>query len=146
MEQPVKDKSPKPQGLMPKNLQAMVIAGLAFLMVAVMALTGRKAPQPVAATVSTAPPPPPPGDEAKILTSSAPCSAGKHCSPAATRPQELIRTNPARTLRAPTLPGHRPPTRSRKMRNGGGTSRFSPTTWRSPTAKTLPEYSPSAPM
>ena len=47
MEQPVKDKAPKPQGLMPKNLQAMVIAGLAFLMVAVMALTGRKAPQPV---------------------------------------------------------------------------------------------------
>ena len=67
MEQPVKDKAPKPQGLMPKNLQAMVIAGLAFLMVAVMALTGRKAPQPVAAPAATTPPPPPPVDEAKIL-------------------------------------------------------------------------------
>ena len=67
MEQPVKDKAPKPQGLMPKNLQAMVIAGLAFLMVAVMALTGRKAPQPVAAPAAMAPPPPPPVDEAKIL-------------------------------------------------------------------------------
>jgi len=66
MEQSVKDKAPKPQGLMPKNLQAMVIAGLAFLMVAVMALTGRKAPQPVTAIASTAPPPPPPVDEAKI--------------------------------------------------------------------------------
>jgi hypothetical protein len=67
MEQPVKDKAPKPQGLMPKNLQAMVIAGLAFLMVAVMALTGRKAPQPVASPAAMTPPSPPPVDEAKIL-------------------------------------------------------------------------------
>lgn len=67
MEQPVKDKAPKPQGLMPKNLQAMVIAGLAFLMVAVMALTGRKPPQPVATPAAMTAPPPPPVDEAKIL-------------------------------------------------------------------------------
>jgi type IV secretory pathway VirB10-like protein len=67
MEQPVKDKAAKPQGLMPKNLQAMVIAGLAFLMIAIMALTGRRPPQPVAAPAAVTPPPPPPVDEAKIL-------------------------------------------------------------------------------
>ena len=115
MEQPVKDKAPKPQGLMPKNLQAMVIAGLAFLMVAVMALTGRKAPQPVATPAAMTPPPPPPVDEAKILAfrnsiqnsksdsdadlDTAPWSADKPCSPAPTRPKERIRTNPAGTLR-----------------------------------------------
>src|ERR1700691_2673093 len=67
MEQPGKDKGPKPPGLMPKKLQAMAIAGLAFLMVAIMALTGRKAPQPVAAPAAMTPPAPPPVDEAKIL-------------------------------------------------------------------------------
>ena len=63
MEQPVKDKAPKPQGLMPKNLQAMVIAGLAFLMVAVMALTGRKAPQPG----RNSGPPLPPSDRGSVV-------------------------------------------------------------------------------
>jgi hypothetical protein len=60
MEQPVKDKAPKPPGLMPRNLQAMAIAGLAFLMVAVMALTARKPPVPVAAPTAATPAPPPP--------------------------------------------------------------------------------------
>jgi type IV secretory pathway VirB10-like protein len=44
MEQAIKDKAPKPAGLVPKNLQAFVLVGLALLMVLVMALTGHKRP------------------------------------------------------------------------------------------------------
>lgn len=61
MEQQVNDKAPKPKGLMPKNVQALVVAGIAFLMIVIMALTGNKrpkmpqaappAPKPVAAPV-----------------------------------------------------------------------------------------------
>jgi len=46
MEQAIKDKAPKPAGLVPKNLQAFVLVGLALLMVLVMALTGHKRPAP----------------------------------------------------------------------------------------------------
>jgi type IV secretion system protein VirB10 len=66
MEQEVKDKTSKPQGLMPKNLQALVIAGLALVMIVIMALTGRKAPAPV--TAPSTPPPPSPVDQARILS------------------------------------------------------------------------------
>jgi type IV secretion system protein VirB10 len=66
MEQEVKDKTSKPQGLMPKNLQALVIAGIALVMIVIMALTGRKPPAPV--TAPAAPPPPSPVDQAKILS------------------------------------------------------------------------------
>ena len=45
MEQEVKDKAEKPRGLMPKNLQALVIAGIALAMITIMALTGRKRPK-----------------------------------------------------------------------------------------------------
>jgi len=46
MEQAIKDKAPKPAGLVPKNLQAFLLVGLAMLMVLVMALTGHKRPVP----------------------------------------------------------------------------------------------------
>jgi type IV secretory pathway VirB10-like protein len=46
MEQAIKDKAPKPAGLVPKNLQAFLLVGLALLMVLVMALTGHKRPVP----------------------------------------------------------------------------------------------------
>ena len=44
MEQAIKDKAPKPAGLAPKNLQAFVLVGLAFLMVLIMVITGHKHP------------------------------------------------------------------------------------------------------
>jgi type IV secretory pathway VirB10-like protein len=43
---PIQDKAPKPPGLMPKNIQAWVMLGLAILMVLIMWLTGgKKKPQ-----------------------------------------------------------------------------------------------------
>lgn len=44
MDQPlqVQDKTPKPPGLLPKNVQSWLLIGLAFLMVAIMWLTGAK--------------------------------------------------------------------------------------------------------
>jgi type IV secretory pathway VirB10-like protein len=44
MEQIIKDKAPKPEGLVPKNLQAFILVGLALLMVLIMAVTGRRHP------------------------------------------------------------------------------------------------------
>jgi len=46
MEQAIKDKAPKPPGLIPKNLQAFIIVGLALLMVIIMAITGHRPPAP----------------------------------------------------------------------------------------------------
>src|SRR5438552_3777303 len=43
--QPIQDKAPKPPGLMPKNIQAWVMLGLAVLMVIIMWLTGGKKSQ-----------------------------------------------------------------------------------------------------
>jgi type IV secretion system protein TrbI len=40
----VQEKAPKPQGLLPKNVQSWLLVGLAFLMVAIMWLTGGKKP------------------------------------------------------------------------------------------------------
>jgi type IV secretory pathway VirB10-like protein len=48
----VQDKSPKPQGLLPKNVQSWLLVGLAFLMVAIMWLTGGKKPAAPAKKVS----------------------------------------------------------------------------------------------
>ena len=47
MEQPIQDKAKKPAGLVPKNLQAFLLVGLALLMVVIMALTGHKPPTSV---------------------------------------------------------------------------------------------------
>ena len=52
----VQEKVPKPQGLLPKNVQAWLLVGLAFLMVAIMWLTGGKKPQTPARTPSAAAP------------------------------------------------------------------------------------------
>ena len=38
----VQEKAPKPQGLLPKNVQSWLLIGLAFLMVVIMWLTGGK--------------------------------------------------------------------------------------------------------
>ena len=38
----IQEKAPKPQGLLPKNVQSWLLVGLAFLMVAIMWLTGRQ--------------------------------------------------------------------------------------------------------
>jgi|HubBroStandDraft_4_1064222.scaffolds.fasta_scaffold60443_1 type IV secretory pathway VirB10-like protein len=51
----VQDKAPKPEGLLPKNVQSWLLVGLAFLMVAIMWLTGGKKPEP-RRPVSMAPP------------------------------------------------------------------------------------------
>jgi type IV secretion system protein TrbI len=47
MEQPaqVQEKTSRPQGLLPKNVQSWLLAGLAFLMIAIMWLTGGTKPQ-----------------------------------------------------------------------------------------------------
>ena len=58
MNQPadIQEKTPKPQGLLPKNVQSWLLAGLAFLMVAIMWLTGGKKPMAPAKTTTTAGP------------------------------------------------------------------------------------------
>jgi len=53
---PIQDKAPKPPGLLPKNMQSWLLAGLAVLMVAIMWLTGGKKPAAPARTVLSAPP------------------------------------------------------------------------------------------
>ena len=51
----VQEKAPKPQGLLPKNVQSWVLIGVAFLMVAIMWLTGgKKPPTPTKASSSAA--------------------------------------------------------------------------------------------
>lgn len=52
----IQEKAPKPQGLLPKNVQSWLLVGLAFLMVAIMWLTGGKKPQTPAKAGSSAPP------------------------------------------------------------------------------------------
>ena len=52
----VQEKAPKPQGLLPKNVQSWVLVGVAFLMVAIMWLTGGKKPQTPAKAASSAAP------------------------------------------------------------------------------------------
>ena len=59
MEQVIKDKASKPAGLIPKNLQAFFIVGLALLMVLVMAITGHRRPTPVGIAGAIPAPPSP---------------------------------------------------------------------------------------
>src|ERR1700690_2868485 len=56
----VQEKAPKPQGLLPKNVQSWLLIGLAFLMVAIMWLTGGKKPPAPAKTASSTGPVPAP--------------------------------------------------------------------------------------
>src|SRR5258708_4922658 len=52
----VQEKTPKPQGLLAKNVQSWLLIGLAFLMVAIMWLTGgKKPPVPAKSASSVAP-------------------------------------------------------------------------------------------
>jgi type IV secretory pathway VirB10-like protein len=53
MEQIIKDRTAKPAGLAPKNLQSFIIVGLALLMVVIMAVTGHKRPEPANAAGTT---------------------------------------------------------------------------------------------
>jgi type IV secretory pathway VirB10-like protein len=50
----IQEKAQKPQGLLPKNVQSWLLVGLAFLMVAIMWLTGGKKPQTPAKAASPA--------------------------------------------------------------------------------------------
>src|SRR5277367_6168250 len=52
----IQEKAPKPQGLLPKNVQSWLLVGLAFLMVAIMWLTGGKKPPAPTKTPLTAAP------------------------------------------------------------------------------------------
>src|SRR5580692_8344648 len=52
----VQEKAPKPQGLLPKNVQSWLLIGLAFLMLAIMWLTGGKKPPTPTKAASSAPP------------------------------------------------------------------------------------------
>ena len=56
----VQEKAPKPQGLLPKNVQSWLLVGLAFLMVSIMWLTGGKKPQAPTKSTSLAASTPPP--------------------------------------------------------------------------------------
>src|SRR6266403_5870307 len=51
----IQDKSPKPPGLLPKNVQSWLLIGLAVLMVVIMWLTGGKKPATPARTLPAAP-------------------------------------------------------------------------------------------
>jgi type IV secretory pathway VirB10-like protein len=57
MSQPaqVQEKDPQPQGLLPKNVQSWLLVGLAFLMIAIMWLTGGKKPPASTKTASSTP-------------------------------------------------------------------------------------------
>lgn len=64
----IEDKAPKPPGLMPKNVQAWVMLGLAVLMVVIMWLTGGKKAQtsPKSSVATFQPPAPTEVNEAQI--------------------------------------------------------------------------------
>jgi type IV secretion system protein TrbI len=68
MNEPIKDKAPKPPGLLPKNVQSWVIISIALLMIVIMWLTGGKKPQAAAksSTSSLQPPVPVEVNETKI--------------------------------------------------------------------------------
>ena len=68
MNEPIKDKAPKPPGLLPKHVQSWLILGLALLMIVIMWLTGGKQHPATAKAVSPVSQAPPPVEvnEAKI--------------------------------------------------------------------------------
>jgi type IV secretion system protein TrbI len=51
----VQEKTSKPEGLLPKNVQSWLLVGLAFLMVAIMWLTGGKKPPPARSAAHSTP-------------------------------------------------------------------------------------------
>lgn len=62
----IKDKATKPAGLLPKNLQALVVVGGGLLMVIIMAFTGHRAPAPPVTSATAAAPNLAPLNTAKI--------------------------------------------------------------------------------
>jgi len=52
MNEPIQEKTPKPPGLVPKNVQSWLLIGLALLMVIIMWLTGGKKPQSAVKTAN----------------------------------------------------------------------------------------------
>ena len=62
----ISDKAPKPSGLVPKNLQAFVLVGLALVMVLIMAVTGHKSTAIPAAQSPSAIPTPLPLNTEKV--------------------------------------------------------------------------------
>lgn len=62
----VQEKAPKPQGLLPKNVQSWLLIGVAFLMLAIMWLTGGKKPQTPTKAASSAAQAPLEVNESKI--------------------------------------------------------------------------------
>lgn len=62
----IEDKAPKPKGVIPKNMQSLVIIGVAVLMILIMWLTGGKKVQAPALSSTTPPPPATPTDTAKV--------------------------------------------------------------------------------
>src|SRR5262249_35147868 len=68
MNEPIKNKAPRPPGLLPKNIQSWVIVGIALLMIVIMWLTGGKKPQATTKSSASAfqPPVPVEVNETKI--------------------------------------------------------------------------------
>lgn len=54
MNEPIQEKTPKPPGLLPKNVQSWLLIGLATFMVSIMWLTGAKKPQAAPKTTASA--------------------------------------------------------------------------------------------
>src|SRR2546422_5497374 len=52
MNEPIQQKTPKPLGLIPKNVQSWLLIGLALVMVLIMWMTGGKKPQATAKTAA----------------------------------------------------------------------------------------------
>src|SRR5271154_6679421 len=67
MEEGIRDKAPKPSGLLPKNLQAFVLVGLALAMVIIMAVTGHRRPKARTADDTITTPVPLPVNAGKVL-------------------------------------------------------------------------------
>ena len=126
----VQEKSPKPQGLLPKNVQSWLLIGLAFLMVAIMWLTGgksprlrRRRPRPHhrhwRRLKSTKP------KSASCKTASSNCSAIKWSLRTLSRQQtrllggvHKIRSKPSSRARPVTRPNSEPKTPSRRSASG----------------------------
>jgi type IV secretion system protein TrbI len=67
MEETIKDKALKPSGLLPKNLQAFALVGLALAMVVIMAVTGHKRPSMKTVDEKVAPLSPLPVNRGQVL-------------------------------------------------------------------------------
>jgi type IV secretion system protein TrbI len=67
MEESIKDRAPKPSGLLPKNLQAFVLIGLSLAMVLIMAITGQKRPAAKTRDDKLRTPPSSPVNSSKVL-------------------------------------------------------------------------------